>query len=195
MTNKEWLLANCVIKDSLPVMEDDMPKSYYLKSTDEWVSFEDGEVNSLVASLAIKYNLTQVTHTIGFSESEQKWYGWSHRAVFGFGIDSKIKKGDCAYQAANINDFMQAQLEFWGKCSAGYMTNEKVEVIYDKIKSKYTRVLVTADYTDTVPNESLRGTKYEHFSDVPESFGKGEWTAKTIEDAKQMAIDFAEGVS
>ena len=23
---------------------------------------------------------------IGFSEKEQKWYGWSHRAIYGFGI-------------------------------------------------------------------------------------------------------------
>lgn len=26
-----------------------------------------------------------------------KWYGWSHRAVHGFGIGDKIKKGDIAY--------------------------------------------------------------------------------------------------
>jgi hypothetical protein len=33
------------------------------------------------------------------------------------------------------------------------------------------------------------------FSEYPEKWGKGEWTAKTIEDAKQMAIDFARSVS
>lgn len=27
---------------------------------------------------------------IGFSEKEQKWWGWSHRAVVGFGIGDKI---------------------------------------------------------------------------------------------------------
>ena len=26
-----------------------------------------------------------------------KWYGWSHRATYGFGIGDKVKKGDCAY--------------------------------------------------------------------------------------------------
>jgi hypothetical protein len=26
-----------------------------------------------------------------------KWYGWSHRAVYGFGIGDKVKTGDCAY--------------------------------------------------------------------------------------------------
>lgn len=32
--------------------------------------------------------------SIGFCEAEQKWYGWSHRAIFGFGIGDTIKKGD-----------------------------------------------------------------------------------------------------
>lgn len=27
---------------------------------------------------------------IGFNSKEQKWYGWSHRAIFGFGIGDKI---------------------------------------------------------------------------------------------------------
>jgi hypothetical protein len=35
-------------------------------------------------------------HSIGFSASEQKWYGWSHRAIFGFGVGHILKKGDCA---------------------------------------------------------------------------------------------------
>lgn len=31
---------------------------------------------------------------IGFSEKEQKWYGWSHRAIYGFKIGDKCKDGD-----------------------------------------------------------------------------------------------------
>lgn len=30
--------------------------------------------------------------SIGFNEAEQKWYGWSHRAIFGFGIGDKLFK-------------------------------------------------------------------------------------------------------
>lgn len=26
-----------------------------------------------------------------------KWYGWSHRAIYGFKVGDKVKKGDCAY--------------------------------------------------------------------------------------------------
>ncbi len=36
---------------------------------------------------------------IGFSEKEQKWYGWSHRAIHGFSVGEKIKKGDVVYDA------------------------------------------------------------------------------------------------
>lgn len=32
--------------------------------------------------------------SIGFSEKEQKWYGWSHRAIHGFGIGDVVKEGD-----------------------------------------------------------------------------------------------------
>lgn len=30
--------------------------------------------------------------------SNGKWYGWSHRAVHGFAIGDKVKKGDCGYE-------------------------------------------------------------------------------------------------
>jgi hypothetical protein len=33
---------------------------------------------------------TSRTCSIGFCEWEQKWYGWSHRAIAGFGVGDKI---------------------------------------------------------------------------------------------------------
>ena len=33
--------------------------------------------------------------SIGFCEAEQKWYGWSHRAIYGFGVGDTVKEGDC----------------------------------------------------------------------------------------------------
>lgn len=36
--------------------------------------------------------------SIGFSEKEQKWYGWSHRAIYGFGVGSQVKKGHAGYK-------------------------------------------------------------------------------------------------
>lgn len=36
--------------------------------------------------------------SLGYSASEEKWYGWSHRAIYGFGVGDKIKKGTCGYE-------------------------------------------------------------------------------------------------
>lgn len=80
--------------------------------------------------------------SIGFSVKDGKWYGWSHRALFGFKIGSKVKKGDC-----------------------GYTPHPKRERGFDA--------------------KNQPGV-YRHY---------GAWTARTVADARQMACDFAEGVS
>jgi len=54
------------------------------------------------------------TANIGFNPKDKKWFGWSHRAIYGFGIGSKCKKGDCGYKASNKEDFKEACLSFWG---------------------------------------------------------------------------------
>ena len=36
--------------------------------------------------------------SIGFCEKEQKWYGWSHRAICGFGIGHTVKAGDSGFE-------------------------------------------------------------------------------------------------
>ena len=51
-------------------------------------------------------------------------------------------------------------------------------------------IWVRYTYDDKIRNEKMRGSISGVFSEYPEKFGKGEWVAKTIEDAKQMAIDF-----
>ena len=33
--------------------------------------------------------------SIGYSADENKWYGWSHRAMYGFTIGDVVKEGDC----------------------------------------------------------------------------------------------------
>ena len=66
--------------------------------------------------------------SVGFSIKDGKWYGWSHRAIYGFKIGSRCRKGDCHYTPRNLG-------------------------------------------------------------------GRGAWMAKTVADARQMAIDFASGVS
>jgi len=128
--------------------------------------------------------------SIGWCEREQKWYGWSHRARWGFGVGDQVKKGDIAYKAANERDWIDSMLNFW---DSEYRINTSH---YSKIDDNNESILVIEyTYTNDVPNEKLRGTKDSREFNYPKSLGRGEWTAKTLDDAKQMAIDFAYNIA
>ena len=45
--------------------------------------------------------------SIGFCEREQKWYGWSHRAMYGFGIGDVVKEGDCTAESGWIDEYLE----------------------------------------------------------------------------------------
>ncbi len=114
---------------------------------------------------------------IGKSDKDGKWYGWSHRALYGFTIGSEVKKGSCAYKPQTREEYIEQQLEFWGDNGDAVVVQKGGELYIDRP-------------LDTNPRKLL--TKIEF---IPERFGRGEWLAKTDEDAKQMASDFAESVS
>ncbi len=44
--------------------------------------------------------------SIGFSSREQKWYGWSHRAIFGFSIGDTVKEGDCCASSDWTDEYL-----------------------------------------------------------------------------------------
>lgn len=50
-------------------------------------------------------------------------------------------------------------------------------------------------YNNEVPNRDLHGKEQRSFYPYPKTWGRGEWKAKTLEDCKQMALDYYEGVS
>jgi len=127
---------------------------------------------------------------IGFNPKENKWYGWSHRAIYGFTIGSEVKQGDCAYVPVDIDDARKDAVRFW--------TDEHCDITgatYERDEDDRAYFQVDWDYKDSVPNKKLHGTSggVRHY--LPEEFGRGEWLAETLEDAKQMAIEFASSVS
>lgn len=126
----------------------------------------------------------ELTNGVGFSPNQNKWYGWSHRAIKGFTIGSTCKKGDCHYRSDDINGAMEAAVEFWSDDNRADIT---AKVAMPGI------IHVSWRYNDKVPNEKLRSAITG--VDVSYELGRGEWVAKTMEDAKQMAIDFCDGVS
>ena len=137
-----------------------------------------------------KHEITdELTHGVGFSPKENKWYGWSHRAIYGFEVGSECKKGDCHYNGSDINEQKEAAILFW---AGDDHTNVRCEGIIEDGDDKF--FVIKWDYKDSTPNEKLHNTigGSDHFI-TP--LGRGEWTAKTLDDAKLMAIDFNEGVS
>jgi hypothetical protein len=44
--------------------------------------------------------------SIGYCAREEKWYGWSHRAIFGFGIGDVVKEGDCVTTSGWTEEYL-----------------------------------------------------------------------------------------
>ena len=68
----------------------------------------------LIVKRGIKPELINSQHnvcSIGFCEKEQKWYGWSHRAIFGFEVGSVAKEGDCCTTSGWTEEYLQQHPE------------------------------------------------------------------------------------
>lgn len=44
--------------------------------------------------------------SIGYSESNNKWFGWSHRAIYGFTIGDVVKEGDCTNSSGWTDEWL-----------------------------------------------------------------------------------------
>ena len=67
------------------------------------------EAHRLYVKFGIKPEMidgTKHTCSIGLCEKEQKWFGWSHRAIYGFGIGDTVKEGDCAASSGYIDEYI-----------------------------------------------------------------------------------------
>ena len=119
------------------------------------------------------------------------WYGWSHRACCGFEVGSTVTSGDCAFVPSNKKEAQAEALKFWaGKYHPDLRVTEE-----EAAATGASGFWIEGTYNNLVPNTELRGTTFRVFSCYPQPWGRGKWTAETDLDAKQMAIDFAEGVS
>lgn len=58
---------------------------------------------SLRDRLSSDYGITKFIGSTGFSEKDQKWYGWSHRAIYGFKIGDKIFEADYGDDKTKFN--------------------------------------------------------------------------------------------
>ena len=122
---------------------------------------------------------------IGFNHDEQKWYGWSHRAIHGFEIGDKCEKGHINYRPVDKDDFLEDMIRFWSDEDALNITGEH----------RKDGVYIEWERSQNIPNEKLRGSITGQFQKYPDEYGRGEWEAKTLADTRQMAIDFANNIA
>ena len=63
----------------------------------DYIGSLDSQICTLLSEYVIVPEKWKATHgvcSIGKSLKDGKWYGWSHRAIFGFGIGDVVKEGD-----------------------------------------------------------------------------------------------------
>jgi len=177
-----------------------------------WSKFDDSYITHVGMEDGLKFfaenEITiDLTHGVGKSQKDGKWYGWSHRAIYGFEIGSTCKKGDCHYIPSTPEELIDSHSEFFSDIGdkLSIQKREECQILDDRsgIRILHTpiKLPIAPSISDAI-DAAIGGSKA---SDFPEQVidagfsvikcGRGEWTAKTDEDAKQMAIDFNEGVS
>lgn len=57
---------------------------------------------------------------IGFCEAEQKWYGWSHRAMCGFGVGDVVKAGDVMATSGWTDEYLAEHPEADKRLPVGF---------------------------------------------------------------------------
>lgn len=206
MTTQDYLKQVAYI--GFTINDGEKYDAYYSKFDDSYITRVGMEDS--VELLAEREITEELTHGVGFSPKDNKWYGWSHRAIFGFTVGSTCTEGDCHYRPKNPDDFLKGLLRFWSdeyreNVSAKHYWRELTEDVpvnpgEAEQKSVHTGkyeygVLVEWVYGSNLPKYRLRRTINSLFCVYPEVYGRGEWVAETLEDAKQMAIDFNLGVS
>ena len=127
----------------IPKMKPQLMTGLAYSKTGDWIGLSK-DAYRLVQRFGIqkfeKRSADSCVCSLGYAPETQKWYGWSHRAISGFGIGDVVKEGDCVASSGWTEEWLAEHPE---------------------------------------DDESL-----------PVGF-----VVKTVEDAKTMAIAFAESVS
>ncbi len=176
---------------------------YKSKFDDSYVTRVGMESN--VEFLADRGITEELTHGVGFSPRDNKWYGWSHRAIYGFDVGSTCRKGDCHYVSDTPEGLIDSHANFFADISKERADQKRAEcqilpdrsgigILHTPLKipmiASMDELEEGLNNVDDLPTENLFENNYSVIK-----CGRGEWTAETLADAKQMAVAFNEGVS
>ncbi|MBQ0074575.1 MAG: hypothetical protein KBT34_10310 [Prevotella sp.] len=191
--------------------KDIVNKVFNITKEDETIIIRSKQDSSLIAEgdtlggiikknftlgIVLKHDITSV-YTIqekmhyGLSETENRWYAWSNNGTYNssFGIGSEVRMGDDAYEPDCKETFKLRALKFWDS-----KIYEKV-TIENETEEGFDIILRWSTDPDIVKNKSVRGGFTAHHYNFPEQYGRGEWKAETLDDAKQMAISWISGIT
>ena len=138
--------------------------------------------------------------SIGFDKKTNKWCGWTHRGIACYGIGDKVTEDDIAYRPDSSSALMARIRKTYSElynvpisCMDRVSYKDYIEVIlnekinpFDPIPSSKFGVSVCFEF---------KGSKMNRFHPYPDRWGKGEWTALSMDDAKQMACDAVIGLA
>lgn len=165
------------------------------------------------ARYLLHFGLTQIQTltgnnvcSLGWCEAEQKWYGWSHRALYGFGIGSRVRKGDVAYRPATP-EALKEDLTTPDEDGWAWQKPQDVTLIEGGVRVRVRPIMVHA--VAETPHEldeplTMEGGEHSEpmiamYPTEEEYFeikcGRGEWVARTLEEAREMAEDFASEIA
>ncbi len=85
------------LSEDSPASEDTEIEAVY---NEEGLFVGDFNTYKLLSKYGIRPQKNEPSHSvcsIGFSPKEQKWYGWSHRAIFGYGVGDDFYHPDTAF--------------------------------------------------------------------------------------------------
>ena len=74
-----------------------------------------------------KAHLEDKVCSIGFNPKEDKWYGWSHRAMYGFKIGDTVKEGDCCASSGWTEEYLKEHPEEDKSLPIGFEAKTKID--------------------------------------------------------------------
>lgn len=116
-------------------------KIYFSKYDDSYLGMEGVIEHSIIPILAELEVTLELSNNFGYSPKHKKWFGWSHRRIYGFTIGSTCKPGNCHYRPATEQEELKDSIRFWSD------VNKK------KIKGKILRpglIEITFEYRSNV---------------------------------------------
>lgn len=203
MDVKKWLDQVAYV-DEVEIIPGEMSEVYKSKFDGSYITHVGLEES--VKFLADRGITEELTHGVGFSPEENKWYGWSHRAIYGFTIGSTCKKGDCHYVPETPEGLIEDRVRFFADVHSeeeSEVCRAECQILEDRSGIRILPAPLKIPVCDSLNEleEAINGGNMPEEVDIYEGkhfeikCGRGEWVAKTMEDAKQMAIDFNESVS